>query len=374
MNVLIACDSFKGTLSAQEVCKIIASAFKEYDIFNVQEMPVADGGEGLCDCFKTIFEYEKVPVSVTGPYGEKINSEYIILKDKTAVIEMAACAGLPIVKNNKNPEKTTTYGVGEMIKDAVNKDCISILLGLGGSATNDCGTGMAKALGFRFLDENGNDLPGTGESLERIRRIVLSDKTVIIPVTAACDVENPLFGKNGAAYVYAPQKGADSEMVKRLDEGMVNFSSVALSTFGKDVSSLSGAGAAGGMGAGAVLFLNAELKKGIDIVLDKLGFDNAVSKADIVITGEGRLDFQSYSGKVISGIIKRCDFQKQKLITVCGCEGIGARDGYQKGISAMYFSSGSEKSFEEIQKNCKNDLYAAAKKVAEDLYLMYKEK
>lgn len=360
-SVLIAPDSFKGTLTAAEVCEIAEKAFSDAikDI-KTAKLPAADGGEGLCACFEGFAKGERISAEVAGVFGKSMIAEYFMLENKTAVIEMAACAGLPLAGENKNPETATTYGVGELMLHAKQNGAKAILLGLGGSATNDCGIGMAAALGWQFLDGNGNSVELCGKSLSKIRKIIPPETSFDLPVTAACDVENPLFGKNGAAYVFAPQKGADEKMVKRLDSGLESFSEVIKASLGKDVASIKGAGAAGGMGAGALAFLNATLKKGIDIILDESGFDDLAKDCDIVVTGEGRLDFQSADGKVISGIAKRASALGKKVIAVCGCKGDGAEKILECGVSEIYFASEKEKTLAEILPTCKTDLYNAA--------------
>ena len=364
-SVLIAPDSFKGTLSAAEVCEIAERAFTDA-IKNVKitKLPVADGGEGLCACFEGFAKGRRIGAEVSGVFGEKMTAEYFMLENNTAVIEMASCAGLPLAGENKNPEKATTLGVGELMLHAKQNGAKAILLGLGGSATNDCGIGMATALGWRFLDENGNAVEPCGESLSKIRKIIPPEKSFDLPVTAACDVENPLFGKNGAAYVFAPQKGADEDMVRRLDDGLRNAAQVIENDIGKAVADTKGSGAAGGMGAGALAFLGAELKKGIDIILDESGFDALAAECDLVVTGEGRLDFQSADGKVISGIAKRAKKLGKKVIAVCGCRGDGAEKILECGVCEMYFATEKEKTFAEILQTCKTDFYNVAFKAA----------
>ena len=315
-------------------------------------------------CFEKICEGERISATVSGVFGEKMAADYYMLSDKTAVIEMAACAGLPLAGENKNPEKASTYGVGELIKDAVNKGAKSVLLGLGGSATIDFGIGMASALGWKFLDENEKTVEPIGKNLSEISKIIPPENPMSIPVTAACDVDNPLYGKNGAAFVFSPQKGADENMVIRLDEGLRHISDVLIDALNINVSEIKGAGAAGGMGGGAVAFLNARLKRGIDIILDKADFDEKAKKADLVITGEGRLDFQSVNGKVISGVALRASALGKKVIAICGSKGNGAESIKNCGVSEMYFATESEKPFDEILKNCRYDLYNAAVKAA----------
>lgn len=367
-SVLIAPDSFKGTLTAREVCDIIEKAFSEkISDAKIAKLPAADGGEGLCSCFSEIANGKFITCAVSGVFGEKMNAEYYMLEDDTAVIEMAACAGLPLAGDNKDPERASAFGVGELISDAVKNGARQILLGLGGSATNDCGIGTAAALGWKFLDENGKELEPIGASLSRVRRIIKPETELSVPVICACDVDNPLFGKTGAAYVFAPQKGADEKAVERLDDGLRNMAGVINNDLGIDVSLIAGGGAAGGMGAGAVAFLGAELKRGIDIILDKAEFDAKASEADLVITGEGRLDFQSADGKVISGIAKRAKRLGKRVITICGCRGDGAEKILELGVEKMYFSCEEPKPFDEVVASCREDLYAVAIKAIEDI-------
>ena len=366
MNILIVPDSFKGTLTAQEVCDIIGQAFADtINNIKITKLPAADGGEGLCACLHKICGGEMKTAEVCGVFGKKMLADYLMLEDKTVVIEMAACAGLPLAGKNKDPEKATTFGVGELILDAKEYGSDRILLCLGGSATNDCGFGMASALGYMFTDKNGKELIPMGKTMIDVERITKPEKALELPVTAACDVENPLYGKNGAAYVFAPQKGADEEMVERLDSGLRHAAEIIKRDLSADVSKTKGAGAAGGMGAGAVAFLGAELKRGIDILLDTADFDSKAAEADLIITGEGRLDSQSVNGKVISGIAKRAAALGKKVIAICGSRGAGADEIKKLGVSELYFSSETDKSFDEIIKTCREDLYSAAVRAAE---------
>lgn len=370
ISVLIAPDSFKGTLSAAEVCDIAERAFKDTlnDVI-VTKLPAADGGEGLCACFEGFARGRRVSAEVSGVFGEKMTAEYFMLENGTAVIETASCAGLVLAGENKDPEAATTLGVGELMLHAKKNGAKAILLGLGGSATNDCGIGAATALGWRFLDANGNAVEPCGRFLSEIVKIIPPEKQFDLPVTAACDVENPLFGEMGAAYVFAPQKGADRETVIRLDSGLRSIAEIIKKDVGRDVSFEKGAGAAGGMGAGALAFLNASLKKGIDIILDESGFDSLAKDCDLVVTGEGRLDFQSADGKVISGIAKRARLLGKKVIAVCGCRGEGAEKILECGVSDMYFSEDGEKPIAEILPHCRENLHKAVCKAA----IEYKE-
>lgn len=366
-TILIAPDSFKGTLSAQQVCDITEKAFKDtVGECNFIKLPLADGGEGLCECMHKICGGEIKSADVAGVFGEPMKAEYLMLSDSTAVIEMAACAGLPLAGDNKNPCLATTKGVGELMLNAVKQGAKKIMLGLGGSATNDCGTGMAYALGWRFYDKNKNEIFPVGGNLQDIKSFSAPEEAFPIPVECACDVKNPLYGKNGAAYVFSPQKGADEEMVKKLDEGLENMAEVILSETGKNVAEIEGAGAAGGLGAGAVVFAGAVLRKGIEIILDTSGFDSLLPEADLVITGEGRLDSQSAQGKVISGVAKRASAKGKTVVTLCGCKGDGAEEILNHGVSKMYFCCNEPKPFEQVVKDCETDLYNATKLIAED--------
>ncbi len=365
MNILIAPDSFKGTLTASEACDIIASAFeKTIENTKITKLPVADGGEGLCACFEKICGGKRITAEVSGVFGEKMSADYLMLDDCTAVIEMAACAGITLVVNNPDPERATTYGVGELIAHAKENGAKAVLLGLGGSATNDCGIGMAAALGWQFFDENGINVEPVGKNLSKIKKILPPEKDLNIPVIAACDVENPLYGEEGAAFVFAPQKGADEETVIRLDNGLRSISDIIYNDLKIKISDIKGAGAAGGMGGGAVAFLDAQMKKGIDIILDKAGFDEKAKNADLVITGEGRLDFQSADGKVVSGIAKRASAFNKKAIAICGSRGKGAERILECGISEIFFATKEEKTFDEIIKSCRSDLYNASVEAA----------
>ena len=368
MNILIVPDSFKGTLTAQQVCDIIGQAFADtLKNTKIIKLPAADGGEGLCACLHKINGGEMIKSNVSGVFGEKMQAEYLMLPDKTAVVEMAVCAGLPLAGENENPEKATTFGVGELISNAVSNGAETILLGLGGSATNDCGAGMAAALGWKFIDDSGKSFVPTGETLCRIAKIEKPQNQFEISVVAACDVENPLYGEKGAAYVFAPQKGADDAMVKRLDNGLRHISEIIRRDCKADVSQIKGAGAAGGMGAGAVAFLNAELKKGIDILLDTAEFDEKAANADLIITGEGRLDFQSVNGKVISGVAQRAVKHNKRVIAICGSKGKGAEEIKELGVTDLYFSCETEKPFDEIIRTCKEDFYNAAVTAAKEI-------
>ena len=340
-NFILVPDSFKGTLSAIEVCNIMKSSIKNlYEDANIISVPVADGGEGTVDAFLYALGGEKKSVWVSDAFNEqKILAHYAMLKDNIAVIEMAACAGLPLVKNRLEPDKTTTFGVGELIIDAINSGAKKIILGLGGSATNDGGCGMASALGVKFKDEQDQEFIPTGGTLSKIYKIDMNNiypKIKDIEFISMCDVDNPLCGRLGASAVFAPQKGADEDMVKLLDEGLAHLAKIIKRDLHIEVKDIKGAGAAGGLGAGSIAFLQSKLTKGIDVILDTIKFDELVSKADIVFTGEGKFDSQSLHGKVVMGVANRSQKYKTPVIVVTGAIGENIQEAYNKGITAIF--------------------------------------
>lgn len=340
-NFILVPDSFKGTLSAIEVCNIMKSSIKNlYKDANIISVPVADGGEGTVEAFLYALGGEKKSVWVSDAFNEqKILAHYAMLKDNIAVIEMAACAGLPLVKNRLEPDKTTTFGVGELIIDAINSGAKKIILGLGGSATNDGGCGMAVALGVKFKDEQDQEFIPTGGTLSQIYKIDMNNiysKIKDVEFISMCDVDNPLCGKLGASAVFAPQKGADEDMVKLLDEGLAHLAKIIKRDLHIEVKDIKGAGAAGGLGAGSIAFLQSKLTKGIDVILDTINFDELVSKADIVFTGEGKFDSQSLHGKVVMGVANRSQKYKTPVIVVTGAIGENIQEAYNKGITAIF--------------------------------------
>ena len=340
-NFILVPDSFKGTLSAIEVCNIMKSSIKNlYKDANIISVPVADGGEGTVDAFLYALGGEKKSIWVSDAFNEqKILAHYAMLKDNIAVIEMAACAGLPLVKNRLEPDKTTTFGVGELIIDAINSGAKKIILGLGGSATNDGGCGMAAALGVKFKDEQDQKFIPTGGTLSKIYKIDMNNiypKIKDIEFISMCDVDNPLCGRLGASAVFAPQKGADEDMVKLLDEGLAHLAKIIKRDLHIEVKDIKGAGAAGGLGAGSIAFLQSKLTKGIDVILDTINFDELVSKADIVFTGEGKFDSQSLHGKVVMGVANRSQKYKTPVIVVTGAIGENIQEAYNKGITAIF--------------------------------------
>lgn len=342
MNILAAPDSFKGSLTALEVAENIQKGIRNFDErINVELLPMADGGEGTVQSLVDATNGEIIKKEVTGPLGKKVEAFYGILGDqKTAVIEMAAASGLPLVpKAKRNPLKTTTYGTGELILSALEHGVEQIIVGIGGSATNDAGVGMAQALGAEILDKNGKEVAFGGEHLNEIKEINLENLDPRIKNTeilVACDVDNPLFGRNGAAYVYAPQKGADPYMVEQLDNNLRKFNEIVKEELNKNINEIPGAGAAGGLGAGLVAFLDAELKAGIDIILELMNFEKKLENVDLVITGEGMLDGQSINGKTPIGVARKAKEKGIAVIAIAGTLGIGVEKVLDYGIDAYY--------------------------------------
>jgi glycerate kinase len=338
-KIVVVSDSFKGTLSSLEICRLARQAVSAvFPACRVDTVPVADGGEGTVDCFVEAIGAERVSVPVTGPFGEPLEAAYA-RKGTLAVLEMAAAAGLPLVGDRGDPERTTTYGVGQLVRHAVEHGCREILLGIGGSATNDGGCGCAAALGAVFFDETGAPFLPVGGTLDRIARIDLSGPAALLEevrITVMCDVENPLYGPTGAAYIFGPQKGADGAMVERLDRQLRALDRCIRRELGLDLSTLPGGGAAGGMGAGCVAFLGAELRSGIEAVLDAVDFDSRLAGADLVLTGEGRIDSQSVHGKVISGVARRTGPRGLPLVALVGAIDPSASAAYGLGVTAMF--------------------------------------
>ena len=366
-KIILVPDSFKGSLTSGEVCDILAEVFGRYfPQAELVQVPLADGGEGSVSAFVAALGGEMRTVRVQGPYGEETRARYALLPDhRTAVIELSACAGLPLAQaaGRLEPGRATTYGVGQMILDALQIGCREILLGLGGSATNDGGTGCASALGVRFLDKAGRSFVPVGDTLGNIAHIDLLGRAPVLAdakLRVLCDVRNPLCGRNGAAAVFAPQKGADAAEVARLDAGLAHLAAVTEAELGVRVSTLPGAGAAGGMGAGAVAFLGGQLCSGIQVLLDLVGFDRMLAGADLVITGEGCIDGQSAQGKVISGVARRAQAAGVPVLAFGGQIGEGAWELYRMGVTAMQATDRAALPFEKAAPRAAADLRAAA--------------
>ena len=341
MKVVIAPDSYKGCLSALEVAKAMErGVLSVFPSAEVRKIPIADGGEGTVAALVTATDGQLRQAEVTDPLGNKISAHWGVLGDgRTAVIEMAAASGLPLVpKEKRDPRVTTTYGTGELIKAALAEGLAKIIIGIGGSATNDGGTGMARALGVRFLDAAGREVAEGGGSLAEICQIDtagLDPRLKNTEIVVACDVDNPLCGTRGASAVFGPQKGATPEIVQQLDAGLAKYASCARQATGRDVAEKAGAGAAGGLGAGLMFFTPAQLKPGVEIVLDAVGFSDVVSDADFVITGEGRTDFQTAFGKAPVGVAKVAKAHGAPVFCISGGLGDGADDVLAQGIDAV---------------------------------------
>jgi glycerate kinase len=308
---------------------------------------------------------EKITLTVKGPRMTEIQSFYGIIGD-TAVIEMAAAAGLHLAGTPVDPSAATTYGVGQLISDAIDKGCGNIILGLGGSCTNDGGVGAAAALGARFLDSGGKEFLPTGGTLSKISSIdlgILNRRLRGISVTAICDIDNPVYGTNGAAYIFAPQKGADAEMVFLLDENLRAYAEAIRRSLGIDVSGLKGGGAAGAMGAGVYAFFGALLKPGIEVVLDFIHFDELLEGCDYVFTGEGKLDRQSLGGKVVVGIGRRARERKVPVIAVVGFAEDGLNEIYDQGITRVFPCTDKIMPLENLKLRCRDDLSLAMDQV-----------
>lgn len=363
-KIVIAPDSFKGTMSAGEVCRILSGAVRKLcPEAEITCIPMSDGGEGLVEACLSLTGGERRYAEVSGPQGESLTAEYGILPGETAVMEMASCAGLPLMEGNLQPLHASTYGVGQLIAHISAKGYRKLLMGLGGSATNDCGIGMAAALGYRFFDAEGKVLLPYAYQLGNVEHIAVPKTLPDVEIIAACDVNNPLCGERGAAAVFGPQKGLRPEQIGPLDGAMAHFAAVMEQELGLAVKDIPGAGAAGGLGAGVLAFLGAELKPGIELLLDSAGFDRLLEGASLVITGEGRLDGQSISGKVPVGVAGRAKKYGIRCIALCGCLGKNAAQTLEYGISACYAASDGTKNIEELKQSCFDDLAALAEKI-----------
>ncbi|MEE9551544.1 MAG: glycerate kinase, partial [Gammaproteobacteria bacterium] len=343
MKIVLAPDSFKGNLTSLQVATALEKGIRRV-LPNARciKIPMADGGEGTVQSLVDATGGKFIRKKVTGPVGKKVSARYGMLADgETAVIEMAEASGLPYVKGrDKNPMRTTTFGTGELIIDALNKGAKKIIIGIGGSATTDAGIGMAQALGIKFLDKNKNLIKeyGAGGMLEKIANIDMNDLDPRIKktkITVACDVDNPLCGKKGAAHVFGPQKGATPAMVKKLDANLRHIGNLIKKDLRKDIRTIKGAGAAGGLGAGLLAFTGAKLKSGIDIVVEATEISKHIKGADLVITGEGRIDSQTAFGKTPAGVAKAAKKYKVPTIAIGGGITDDANDVFNHGIEGL---------------------------------------
>lgn len=370
-KIIIAPDKFKGSLTGLEFCEAVERGIRKHvsDV-EIENLPLADGGDGTVEVLQYYLEGEMIALKVSDPLGREVNASYLYSAEKkTAFIEMAEASGIRLLADYEvNPLLTSTYGTGELIKDALDKGVEYIILGIGGSATNDAGMGMAKALGYRFFNKKGKELKGIGNDLRDLYRI---DGTGVHPNVSkvsfkvACDVDNPLYGINGAAYIYAPQKSASPEMVKSLDDGLFNFSEVVKSQFQIDLQNIKGAGAAGGLGAGCILFLGARLHSGIDLIKREADFDQKIKNADWVITGEGKLDAQTFSGKVIQGVLQ--SLTNQQLALFCGVIDLIDEERKKLKVDYMAETSSYAKDLEDSIQNAGKYLEMVAEEFAKEI-------
>lgn len=364
---IVAPDSFKGSLSASQFCDVVSDVFADLmpDCVLVC-MPVADGGEGTADCFeRAIPGCARTALVVSGPFREPCNVHYI-RKESTAIVEMAMCAGLPLVEGRANPLLTTTYGVGEVIAHAVHAGCRRIILGLGGSCTSDAGAGMAAALGAVFRDKARRSFVPTGGTLSDIVDYDVSAVSELlkgVDIMAMCDIENPMHGPDGAAVVFAPQKGASEADVRLLDAGLRHLGGIMQQMRGVPVADVPGSGAAGGMGAGVIAFLGGRLKRGIETVLDAADFDRHLEGADLVVTGEGRLDAQSAGGKVVSGIVRRAKAKRIPVVVLAGEVDLDAASLEALGVTAAFSINRKCEPFAAARLHARESLRATAEQV-----------
>ena len=372
--ILLVPDSFKGSLSSRQVCEIMERQLAGYfPSVPIVALPVADGGEGSVDAFLAAAGGQRVTKTVTGPFGQPVEAFYGILPDgRTAVVEMAACAGLPLAEGQLDPERATTYGGGELILAAKAAGCTKVILGLGGSCTNDGGAGAAAALGAVFHREDGTSFVPTGGTLQEIASLdcaPLAEALAGVELMAMCDIDNPLFGQEGAAWVFAPQKGADDAMVARLDKGLRHLGEVSCRCLGKDLSQLPGAGAAGGLGFGMAAFCGAKLQMGIDVVLDTLGFEERLQQASLVFTGEGRIDSQSARGKVVAGVARRAKQAGVPVVALVGEIGQGFEPLYDQGLTAVFSINRAAQPFAQSRHHAADNLALAMDNLARLLSL-----
>ena len=342
MNILIAPDSFKDSLSAKAVAGHIVKGIKNVlPDASITKIPLSDGGEGLLEALVRPLDGQFIKVEVKDPLMRNIEAEYGILGDgRTAVIEMATASGLELLKaNERNPMITSTYGTGQLIKDALNRGCTKIIIGLGGSATNDGGMGMIKALGGKFLNKKEESIGEGGGVLKDLQRIDLSEldkRLSYCEIISACDVSNPLTGPQGASMVFGGQKGGNPQGLEELDKNLLHYASVIKSDLGKDIKTVEGTGAAGGTGMGLLSFLDAELKRGIELIIDELQLEKHIKDADVVVTGEGKIDRQTLYGKTIKGLAKIAQHHHIPVIAIAGKVDNDLEPLYQSGLTAVF--------------------------------------
>jgi glycerate 2-kinase len=368
MKIVIAPDSFKESLTALHVCEALEKGIKtHFPNAEISKVPMADGGEGTVQSLVDATGGQIIQAKVTGPLGKEVEAFYGILGDgKTAVIEMAAASGLhQVPMDERNPLITTTRGTGELILKALDQNVKHIIIGIGGSATNDGGAGMAKALGAKLINTNGAEIKEGGGSLNQLAAIDLTNfdsRLAEVKVEVACDVDNPLTGETGASAVFGPQKGATPDMVKQLDRNLAHYAAIIEKEMDIHIQNVPGAGAAGGLGGGLLAFLSAELKPGVDIVIEATQLESYIKNADLVITGEGRIDGQTIYGKTPIGVAKTAKKHSVPVIAIAGSIGAGSEAVYEHGISALFsvvpgavtLSEALEKAGENVERTAKN--------------------
>ncbi len=365
MKLLFASDSFKGTLTSEQTIALLTKAAKEvFGECDCDGVPVADGGEGTTDAVVKATNGEFRKVTVHGPLMEPEEACYGILDEHRAIMEMASASGLPMVPDEKrDPRKTTTYGTGELLKEILNQGYTDISIAIGGSATNDGGMGCIRALGVKFLDAGGNELEGRGEDLARVAEIDdsgIDPRIKNVTITVMCDVTNPLCGKDGATYTFGGQKGGTPEVLDELEEGMKNYRDVIIKKYSINPDDMPGSGAAGGLGAALLVFLNASLKSGIENVLDLIDFDQKLEGISLVVTGEGQTDWQSCFGKVMQGVGCRCKKYQVPAIALVGSMGKGAEQIFDYGICSIMTTVNGVMPLKEALDNAEDLYYRGA--------------
>ncbi|AAK80778.1 glycerate kinase [Clostridium acetobutylicum] len=361
-TIVLAPDSFKESMTAKEVCLAMEKGIKKVnDRINCIHVPMADGGEGTMQSLVDATNGKVYSLNVMGPLLDKVEAQYGILGNgEIGVIEMASASGIHLVpKEKRNPLITTTYGTGELVKACLDRGVKKILIGIGGSSTNDGGVGAIKALGAKFLDEEGKDIGFGGGSLSKLRKIDLSEldeRLSKVEIEVACDVNNPLCGKNGASNIFGPQKGATKEMVETLDENLKHYAKIIKEQCKKDVIDMPGAGAAGGLGAGLVAFLDGKLERGIGLVIKYSGLEEKVKDCDIVFTGEGSIDYQTKFGKTPIGVAKLAKKYDKPVIALAGRVGDNIEDLYEEGIDSIFGIIRGVKTLEEVLKDGKENI------------------
>ena len=371
-KIVIASDSFKGTLSSLDICCLFQAKISKIHGISPIFLPIADGGEGSLEAISNATDGHFEMVEITNLYFQKMRSQFFVDDDNNVYIEAASCIGLTLARKDNNPGLVTTFGVGEQIKKAIELGYKNIYLFLGGSASNDGGAGLASALSVKFYNKDNKAFVPTGLTLKDIDYIDNKDALKLLEgvnIVALSDVDSPLYGLEGAAYRFAPQKGADPKTVKELDDGLKHLANIIKRDLGKDVSNIPGAGAAGGLGGGLVGLLNASITSGINTLLDLIHFDEYIKDADYVISGEGKLDKQTLDGKVVDGIAKRCLKYQKKLILLVGISEMSLSE-IQKiypCVVALYETNENHLLFEDVRKNAKNDCSTQIEKLLNNL-------